>query len=259
MGLHLRLVVLICSALLVSSVSPNSVCSQSELDYDHEVLGDFEIKVKTDPPKTIAIDRLFLDPDQDKHLNKSAVGSTARRFLYRISQEGYMAFDETEWVEKIRFKMFNAPATQRQQYIRLAELLTDVNQAIKEYRDTLNDYNQHAMRLLNFCNDPEFKSIDDLEASIKLQRSNYEKLLSIRDDVAQNLMKLTGEARCKDLVEEYRKKLRDLKGSLNKITAVSHTFKDRHEELRKQIPEGNFERGRSSPNNVGVQRIPPRR
>lgn len=228
----LRLYVMICVTLIAWQKSSQLACAQFEMEPEPGRLGRFEITVNTKPSTNISLEELALDPDQDKKISAPTASSTTRRFLYRIRQEGYLAFDEEQWVGKIQFKMFNRPATQSPRYTRLAELLADVNKSIGEFRVTLNDYHQYGLRLIDFCNDPKFKSVDDLEASTSALHKRYGELLKMRDSIARNLAELTGELGCKEVAEDYKKKLKELEDSLDKILSKSQTFTETYEKLK---------------------------
>jgi|GEM_PF-549716 len=246
MGHQFRLYIIIWATLLVWQASSPKAWAQSEVESELDRLGQFEITVNTKPPKNISIEDLTLDPDQDKKLNVPTADSKKKRFLYRLRHEGYMAFEEEQWVGRIQFKMFNRPATQSRQYAELAQLLTDVNQGIKEFKETLHDYQQYGIRLIDFCNYPLFRSIDGLEASLRVELDTYKQLLDMRQRIANDLMELTGEVGCKEVAEDYRKKLKDLRGNLNRILSQTQPLGQRYQGLKKELPHGSRKENRPS-------------
>ncbi len=234
--MDLRFKIMVWAVFVVSLITTSVAWAQAEVEPEPERVGEFQIRVKTQPPQTISIDNFTLDPDEDKKLSAAPGVATPRRFFYRIRQEGYMAFDEEQWVNNIHFKMFNRPATQSQQYKGLAELLTDVNRSIKDFKETLNDYYQYGSRLIDFCNDPEFKSLNGLDSTIGVHLAHYNQLLKLRQSIANDLILLTGDVGCRDVAADYKKKLADLRGSMNKILAGSQSAGERYKELKIQTP-----------------------
>ncbi|MGB9616193.1 MAG: hypothetical protein ACP5M0_03380 [Desulfomonilaceae bacterium] len=249
----LRFRIMMWTALVVFLISAANAWAQTEVEPEPDRVGQFQITVKTLPPQTISIEDFTLDPDEDKKLTAGATAQ--RKFLYRIRPEGFMAFDEEKWVNRIQFKMFNQPATQSQQYKELAELLTDVNRSIREFKETLNDYYQYGTRLIDFCDDPQFKSLNSLDAAIGVQLAHYNQLLKIRQSIVKDLVMLTGEIGCRDVAADYKKKLSDLRGSMNKILAGTHPLGDRYKELKKETPLGGPET-HSAPGTVTPPRAP---
>ena len=240
----IRFEIMMWAALVLCLLSASAAWAQTEVEPEPDRVGQFQITVKTQPPRTISIEDFTLDPDEDKALSATP-GAGPRRFLYRIRQEGFMAFDEEQWVDKIQFNMFNKPATQSQQYRELAELLTDVNRAIKDFKETLNDYYQYGTRLINFCDDPTFKSLNSLDAVIGVQLAHYNQLLKMRQSIAIDLKKLTGDIGCRDIAADYKKRLSDLRGNMNKILAGTQSLGDRYKELEKKMPQGSPETHRA--------------
>ncbi len=253
----LRLKIMMWTAVVVFLISAANAWAQTEVEPEPDRVGEFQITVKTQPPQTISIEDFTLDPDEDKTLSATS-GAAPRRFLYRIRQEGFMAFDEELWVNRIQFKMFNKPATQSQQYKELAELLTDVNRSIREFKETLNDYYQYGTRLIDFCDDPQFKSLNSLDAAIGVQLAHYNQLLKMRQSIAKDLVMLTGEIGCRDVAADYKKKLSDLRGSMNKILVGTHPLGDRYKELKKETPLGG-PKTTSAPGTGRPHRAPPAR
>src|SRR5271157_5668624 len=140
---------LICSlSFFIVACLPGLVGAQEEIQPREKTRdGLFEITLKSLEPRTMIVDELVRDRD----LNPGA--------LYRVKVGGYLAFDESEWVDKIEFKLFDRPVTELPQYRRYSELLTEINQKIWELKQQFDSYDLLALRMMNLCDESRFPTL----------------------------------------------------------------------------------------------------
>lgn len=157
--------------------------------------GLFEITLKTPEKRTIVVDEIVRDRD----LNPGAI--------YRVKTGGYLAFDESEWVDKIEFKVFDRPVTQLAPYKRFAELLVDINEKVSGIKQMLGSYDQLAFRLMNICDKSRFPSLQSIDDNIVQQLTIYKKLILLRSLVINSLNRFVRDRSCIDRYAEYQKSL----------------------------------------------------
>ncbi len=78
---------------------PASLVQAQQTSQEKVREGYYEITLKSPDKRRINIDELVRDRD----LNPAA--------LYRVKTGGYLAFDESEWVDGIEFKVYDVPVT----------------------------------------------------------------------------------------------------------------------------------------------------
>jgi hypothetical protein len=157
--------------------------------------GYYEITLKSPEKRKINIDELVRDRD----LNPAA--------LYRVKTGGYLAFDESEWVEGIEFKVQDVPVTDLPQYKRFAELLSEINQKIWDIKELLGRYDIMALHLMNICDRKKFPDLNAIDESIFEYLTAYKKLELLRALAVNSLNKFIRERSCRDQFTEYSKTL----------------------------------------------------
>jgi hypothetical protein len=157
--------------------------------------GMFEITLKTPDKRTVVVDEIVRDRD----LNPGAI--------YRVKAGGYLAFDESEWVDKIEFKVFDRPVTELAPYKRFAELLVDINEKIWGIKQILGSYDQLAFRLMNICDKSRFPTLQSIDDNIIQQLTIYKKLILLRSLVINSLNRFVRDRSCIDRYSEYQKSL----------------------------------------------------
>jgi hypothetical protein len=171
--------------------------------------GIFEITLKTpDKPKLIT-DELVRDRDLDPGA------------LYRVRVGGYLAFDESEWVDKIEFKLFEKQVTELAQYRRYSELLSEINQKIWELKQQLDSYDMLALRMMNLCDRSTFPSFQAIDENVLQQLTIYKKLVLLRSLVVNSLDRVLAERGCADKYTQYKRSLELYARSLSEL-AKSH-------------------------------------
>jgi len=157
--------------------------------------GLFEITLKTPEKRRIIVDEIVRDRD----LNPGAI--------YRVRIGGYLSFDESDWVDKIEFKVFDRPVTQLPPYKRFAELLVDINEKISAIKQMLGSYDQLAFRLMNICDNNRFPTLQSIDDNIVQQLAIYKKLILLRSLVINSLNRFVRDRSCIDRYAEYQKSL----------------------------------------------------
>jgi hypothetical protein len=127
--------------------------------------------------------------------------------LYRVRTGGYLAFDESEWVDKIEFKLLEKSVREMPQYPKYAELLKDINEQITSFNDVLKSYDSLALRLMNMCDKTEFPNLTAIDENILQQLTAYRKLVLLRALVVNSMSKLVADQACPEKITEYRKSL----------------------------------------------------
>lgn len=157
--------------------------------------GVFMLTLKSPDQQTMTVDELVRDRD----LNP--------KFLYRVKTGGYIGFDESEWVDKIEFKVFERPVTELPEYKRFSKLLVDINAKIWSIKRTLEKYDLLALRLMNICDRSKFSSLQAVDDNILKQLSVYRRLLLLRSLVLNSLSRFQKERACRDLYADYQRTL----------------------------------------------------
>lgn len=136
---------------------------------------------------------------RDRELNPSAI--------FRVMTGGYLGFDESEWVDKIEFKVFDKPVTAFEPYKRFAELLVDINEKIWAIKQTLGSYDQLAFRMMNICDKSRFPNLQSIDDNIVQQLTIYKRLLLLRALVTNSLNRFVRDRSCIDRYADYQKSL----------------------------------------------------
>jgi len=190
-----RLVLVGSLCLLALTLLPCAAYSQETAPPEKVRDGRFEITLKTPDHRRIIVDELVRDRD----LNPASI--------YRVSTGGYMAFDESEWVDKIEFKVFDRPVTQLEPYKKFAELLVDINEKIWAIKQTLGSYDQLAFRMMNICDKSRFPNLQSIDDNIVQQLTIYKRLLLLRALVTNSLNRFVRDRSCIDRYADYQKSL----------------------------------------------------
>ncbi len=157
--------------------------------------GVFVITLKTPQKRVMTVDELVRDRD----LNP--------RSLYRVKTGGYIGFDESQWVDRIEFKIFERPVTELDEYKRFSSLLVDINEKIWSIKRTLEKYDLLALRLMNICDKSKFSSLQAIDDNVLRQLTIYRKLLLLRSLVLNALSRFQRERACRDLYADYQRTL----------------------------------------------------
>ncbi len=136
---------------------------------------------------------------RDRNLNPGA--------LFRVKTGGYLSFDESEWVDKIEFKVFYRPVTELPQYKRFGELIVDINNKISGIMDVLGRYDQLALRMMNICDKSRFPTLQAIDENIVQQLTVYQKLVLLRELAVNSLNRFIRDRSCVDRHAEYQKTL----------------------------------------------------
>jgi hypothetical protein len=189
---------LICSlSFLIVACMPALVSAQEEMRPGAKTRdGSFEITLKTAGP---ALKLRESELVRDRGLDPLA--------LYRVRTGGYIAFDESEFVEKIEFKVFLKEVTEFTDYRKVTAILVDINNKMTEIRNALDSYDQLALRLMNICDKSRFPSLQAIDENIVQQLTVYQKLLLLRDLVVNSLNRFVRDRSCEDRRAEYQKSL----------------------------------------------------
>ncbi len=175
---------------------------------DQETVRDgvFVVTMKTPKRRTMTVDELVRDRD----LNPGS--------LYRVKTGGYIGFDETEWVDKIEFKVFELPVTELEEYKRLSPLLVDINEKIWNIKRTLERYDLLALRLMNICDRSKFSSLQAIDDNILRQLTIYRQLILLRSLVLNALDRFQKERACSDRFADYKRTLSIYEKQLTELT-----------------------------------------
>lgn len=189
------------SASLVEAQQP---VQQSAQEKTRE--GFYEITLKSPDKRKINVEELVRDRD----LNPAA--------LYRVKTGGYLAFDESEWVDNIEFKVFDVPVTDLPQYKRFAELLAEINQKIWDIKELLVRYDIMALHVMNICDRRRFADLQSMDENIIEYLTAYKKLELLRALAVNSLNKFVKERSCKDQFADYSKTLDIYKRQLGEVS-----------------------------------------
>jgi hypothetical protein len=154
--------------------------------------GIYEITLKTPDSRRIMVDELV----RDREINSKA--------LFRVRTGGYLSFDESDWVDKIEFKIFDIPITQIPQYKEFASILTDINTRIWDIKQMLDRYNQLSLRLMNICDKTMFPTLQSIDENIAQQLSIYQKLLLLRALIVNALDRFVRDRSCVDRYDQFK-------------------------------------------------------
>lgn len=190
-----RLVLVSSISLLALALLPCVAGSQEVAPPEKVRDGRFEITLKTPDHRKIFVDELVRDRD----LNAAAI--------YRVTTGGYMAFEESDWVDKIEFKVFDRPVTELEPYKRFAELLVDVNEKVWAIKQTLGSYDQLAFRMMNICDKSRFPTLQSIDDNIIQHLAIYKRLLLLRALVINSLNRFVRDRSCIDRYADYQKSL----------------------------------------------------
>jgi hypothetical protein len=189
---------LICSlSFFILACLPALVGAQEEMQPGPKTRdGSFEITLKTAEP---ALPLRESELVRDRGLDPLA--------LYRVRTGGYIAFDESEFVEKIEFKVFPKEVTEFTDYKKVSTILVEINNKMTEIRNVLGSYDQLALRLMNICDKSRFSSLQAIDENIVQQLTVYQKLVLLRDLVVNSLNRFVRDRSCEDRRAEYQKSL----------------------------------------------------
>ncbi len=204
--LVLCLVVVICSPDLGTAQAP----PQEEITE-----GVYEIILKTPDRRSIIVDRLVRDRDLDA------------KAMFRVTADGYMAFDEHTWVDRIEFKVFDVPVTQLPEYKEFTRTLVEINKRVWEIKRVLRSYDELSLRLMNLCDKSLFPNLRHIDENIRQQLSIYRNLVLLKSLVTNSLETFVRERSCVDKFAEYHG---DLKLYTERLTNLCRNY----ERLRKQ-------------------------
>jgi hypothetical protein len=256
---------LIC--LCIVSISGIDVFSQqkgSSGTARAEEEGKFEITTKNQPETTIRVDSLGLDRNLDRILDDRRImikygwtesqlkewkrtsgrgqeNQEERRF-YRVEPEGYLGFKESEWVNKLSFRALNKLMTESPEYKKYAELLSEITRTIFKFEKTLRTYDQSGLRLINTCNESQFKSLQAVDARIREQLNAYGLLQKLREDVLGLLQAFAETDACKDLVLDYQA---NLKQSVKELVELSEKNPGIENKVSKMLEQARDVKGQS--------------
>jgi len=188
--------------------------------------GVFEITLKTPDKTKMVTDELVRDRD----LDPSA--------LYRVKTGGYLAFDESEWVDKIEFKLFDRPVTELPQYRRYSELLSEINQKIWEIKQQLDRYDLLALRMVNMCDRSKFPTLQSIDENVLQQLTIYKRLVLLRALVVNSLDRLLTERACVDRYAQYQRSLDLYARSMSELAKSSEILAKRALALSEEVQPG---------------------
>jgi hypothetical protein len=190
-----RLVLVGSLCLLALTLLPCVVDAQEVAPPEKVRDGRYEITLKTPDHRKIIVDELVRDRD----LNPASI--------YRVRTGGYMAFNESDWVDKIEFKVFDRPVMELEPYKRFAELLVSINEKIWAIKQTLGSYDQLAFRMMNICDKSRFPNLQSIDDNIIQQLTIYKRLLLLRALVTNSLNRFVRDRSCIDRYADYQKSL----------------------------------------------------
>jgi hypothetical protein len=168
--------------------------------------GVFVVKLKTPQRRIMTVDELVRDRDLDP------------RSLYRVKTGGYIGFDESQWVDRIEFKVFERPVTELDEYKRFSSLLVDINEKVWSIKRTLEKYDLLALRLMNICDRSKFSSLQAVDDNVLRQLTVYRKLLLLRSLALNALSRFQKDRACRDLYADYQRTLNIYEKQLTDLT-----------------------------------------
>ncbi len=176
---------------LITSVGSPAIVTAQETETGKIRDGVYELTLKTRDAKKIVLDELVRDRD----LNPDS--------LYRVTTSGYLGFNESDWVEKLEFKVFDIPVTAMPEYRKLANVLADINEKISAIRQALRNYNQLSLRLMKICDKSLFPTLRSMDENISQQLIVYQQLKALRELVANSLDRFVRKRSCVDRFARY--------------------------------------------------------
>lgn len=185
--------------------------------------GVFVVKLKTPERRIMTVDELVRDRD----LNP--------RSLYRVRAGGYIGFDESQWVDRVEFRVFERPVTELDEYKRFSSLLVEINDKIWEIKQTLGKYDLLAFRLMNICDKSKFSSLEAIDDNILKQLTVYRKLLLLRSLVLNALSRFQKDRACRDLYADYQRTLNIYERQLTELSKNYSRLSRKAISLAKQV------------------------
>ncbi|MBI5571783.1 MAG: hypothetical protein HY914_17705 [Desulfomonile tiedjei] len=214
--------------LLIPAITPNAVCAQEEKPAEKVRDGLFEITLKTREPdaRKMIVDTLVRDRD----LDPSA--------LFRVKAGGYLGFDESEWVDKIEFKVDNPPVTELPEYKRFASLLVEINRKSWDIKEKLSQYDVLALRLLDICGKHRFSNLQAIDENVSEQLTAYRKLVLLRSLVVNSLNRFIADRSCRDKFKDYNKTLNIYSKQLDELSHNVGRLGNRAVNLSQELSSG---------------------
>jgi len=185
--------------------------------------GVFVVKLKTPERRIMTVDELVRDRD----LNP--------RSLYRVRTGGYIGFDESQWVDRVEFKIFERPVTELPEYKRFSSLLVEINEKIWNIKRTLEKYDLLALRLMNICDKSKFSSLEAIDDNVLRQLTVYRKLLLLRSLVLNSLSRFQKDRACRDLYSDYQRTLNIYEKQLTELAKNYNRLSRKALALAKQV------------------------
>jgi len=217
----------ICVLSLVAAVFPAATLGQETRPMERPREGQFEITLKdTEHRKMRTEDELV----RDRSLNPRA--------LFRVKAGGYLGFDESEWVEKIEFKVFDKPLTELPEFRAFGGLLDDINAKLWSISSMLSSYDLVALRLMNICDRSRFSSLQAIDDNIAQQLLVYKKLELLKQLVVNSLNRFVRERSCRDPYVEYQKTLELYSRRLTELAENYEALYQRAMMLSQQVRPG---------------------
>jgi hypothetical protein len=216
-----------CCALLALVVFSGAAWAQAEGPAERGRDGVFEITLKgTEPPRTMTVDELVRDRD------------LLPGYLFRVKAGGFLAFDESEWVDKIEFKVYEQPVTELSEYRRFATLLQDINAKISEMKQVLAQHDQLAMRMMDMCGRVRYPTLQAIDEDIADQLGKYKQLILLRGLVINSLHRFIADRSCRDKYADYKKSLNIYTKQLNQLVKDLPRLKRRAITLSREVRKG---------------------
>ena len=214
--------------LLILTLTPNAVCAQEEKPGEKVRDGVFEITLKTREPgvKKMIVDTLVRDRDLDPGA------------LFRVKAGGYLGFDESEWVDKIEFRVDNPPVSELPEYRRFASLLVDINKKTWDIKEKLSQYDVLALRLMDICGKHRFSNLHSIDENVSEQLTAYRKLVLLRSLVVNSLNRFIAERSCRDKFKDYNKTLNIYSRQLDELSQNVERLGNRSLNLSAEVTSG---------------------
>ncbi len=157
------------------------------------------------------------------------------RSLFRVKAGGYLGFDETEWVDKIEFRVFDKPLSELPEFRAFGGLLDDINVKLWAINHMLGSYDLVALRLMNICDRSRFSSLQAIDDNIAQQLLVHKKLELLKQLVVNSLNRFVRERSCRDPYVEYQKTLELYSRRLNELTENYESLYRRAMTLSQQV------------------------
>ena len=205
------LVGLICLLMLSNQCFAADGAEEKEKERD----GYFELTLKTPDSKRITVP----DMVRDRDLNPKAI--------FRVKTGGYISFEESDWIDRIEFKVLPIPVHTMPEYRKFARVLVDINQNLMRISDSLIRHDQLSMRLLNLCDKSGFSDLKAIDQNIVQQLDIYRSLLLLRALVVNSLNRFVKDRSCVDKYKEYSDELKRYKDLLTRHCREYEALKER--------------------------------